>query len=69
MTTNQQELFKESQFYNINTFKMVKPKKLKKCRYCGKVLRSYNKSSICSSCRNAYRFELEKKVIDDVEVL
>ena len=46
---------------------MVIPKKTKRCKYCKRVLRGYNKSGICSACRNEYRFKLMKNSIIDNE--
>ncbi len=48
---------------------MVKQKPVKKCKYCNKVIRSYNKSGICSSCRNLYRLELAEGAIKNVRVM
>ena len=48
---------------------MVKPKETKKCKYCPKILREYNQSLICSSCRNKYRIEIAKEAIDEVKLL
>jgi len=39
----------------------IKQKGIKKCKYCKKVLRGYNKSNICSSCRNSRKFLIKKK--------
>jgi len=37
---------------------MKKPKPITRCKYCPKVLRGYNQSGICSSCRNTKKFIL-----------
>jgi len=39
---------------------MYKEKEVKRCKYCKRILRDYNKSYICSSCRNIHRFEFKK---------
>ena len=48
---------------------MIKNKVAKRCLYCKKILRGYNKSQICSSCRNAKKFPIDKKVIKNVNLL
>ena len=48
---------------------MVIPKPVKKCKCCKKVLRSYNKSGICSACRNAKRLIVCPGIIEDVKLL
>ena len=45
----------------------VLPKKTKRCKYCKRVLRGYNKSGICSACRNEYRFKLKDNSIADLD--
>ena len=40
---------------------MINKKRVCKCRYCKKSLRDYNKSGICSTCRNTYRFISDKQ--------
>ena len=47
---------------------MVKAKPVKKCLGCKKVLRDYNKSNICSACRNA-KFVISPEAIKDVKLL
>lgn len=42
----------------VQPIKHKKIKITKRCKYCPKVLRSFNKSGICSNCRNTYRNKL-----------
>lgn len=47
---------------------MTKPKVVKKCLCCKKVLREYNKSGICSSCRNAKKLIIVPEAIEQVKI-
>lgn len=39
---------------------------VKRCKFCKKILREYNKSGVCSACRNSKRFIINKSKLKDV---
>jgi len=48
---------------------MVNKKLIKKCSCCGKMLRDYNQSGVCSACRNAKKLIICPEIIKNVRVL